>query len=381
MKTTILKTVLLVMSISIFGCSKSDEPELPTTSGNATDVYIVGYTMNSGNKAVPTIWKNGIPAILPSDANVNTVGFKIAVSSNDVYAVNGIDGTNQIIMWKNGISSVVAQDAKVEDLIVDNGNVYILGRKKGFSYRYWKNGVETILTNGLSGNFVKDMVVVNGDVHIAGSVEVGSSNVVKYWKNGAATSVSNPNFRAFANGIAVDGLDVYVLFRELETNGTYTLKIWKNGAITTLESGIHNDFSMGKGKIVTTPNTVFVTAGLSVDNETSKIGFWKNGLKTNLTSGNASSIPDDMKITGNDAHIIGRERNPGADGKFVLKYWKNGLETILTSDADGSFNNAAMAISKNGDVHIVGNNKYFLNNAPTVLQGNKPEALDIFTVN
>lgn len=381
MKTT-FKTIffiLIALSFTLFSCS-SDEESTPSNS-KSTDVYIVGITRNSANKAIPTIWKNGVPTILPSDTNINTTGFKIAVSGNDVYAINGnFDEADAILLWKNGISSVVAENAIAEDLIVENGDVYILGRI-GNSFRYWKNGVETILTNGLSNNFVSDMVVSNGDVHITGSENNGAKNVVKYWKNGAATTVSNPNFRAFANGIDVDGNDVTILFRELTAENTYTLKVWKNGTITTLESGIHNDFSIGRGKIVATTNTIFATAHLAINNENSKIGFWKNGLKTNLTSGITSSSPFGMEVIGNDVHIIGLERNPGTNGRTVLKYWKNSQETVLTSDADGNIFNPAMAISKNGDVHITGKNKYFLNNTPTILPGTNPEAFDVFVVN
>ena len=210
MKTT-FKTIffiLIALPFTLFSCS-SDEESTPSNS-KSTDVYIVGITRNSANKAIPTIWKNGVPTILPSDTNINTTGFKIAVSGNDVYAINGnFDEADAILLWKNGISSVVAENAIAEDLIVENGDVYILGRI-GNSFRYWKNGVETILTNGLSNNFVSDMVVSNGNVHITGSENNGAKNVVKYWKNGAATTVSNPNFRAFANGIDVDGNDVTV---------------------------------------------------------------------------------------------------------------------------------------------------------------------------
>ncbi|PXY38814.1 hypothetical protein DMB65_21055 [Flavobacterium cheongpyeongense] len=324
--------ILVATTFSILSCSKEDD----TTSSDlkSTDVYIVGITRNTSNKAIPTIWKNGKPTILPSDNNINTTGFRITVSGNDVYAINGnFDETNAIILWKNGISSVVAENAIAEDLIVENGDVYILGRK-GNSFRYWKNGVETILTNGLSNNFVSDMVVVNGDVHITGSENNGSKNVVKYWKNEAATTVSNPSFRAFANGISVNGSDISILFSELTADNTYTLKVWKNGVISTLESGIFNDFSIGRGKIVTTSSGTFVTARLAISNENSKIGFWKNGLKTNLTSGITSSSPFDMKVIEKDIHIIGIERNPGTSGRSVLKYWKNGPETVLTSDAD-----------------------------------------------
>jgi len=369
---------LSILMLALSSCSKDEEETTTTTP--PTDVYIAGSTLNSNNVKVPTIWKNGVPTILGSDANRNTVAQKIAVSGNDVYAINGRrDDTNTVLLWKNGISSVIAENGEAEALIVENNDVYILGSKSSV-HSYWKNGIETILTNGLT-SFVRDMVVVNGNVHITGAEHNGTTFVVKYWKNGAATTISNPNFHAFALGIDVNGTDVTILFQELTAANTYTIKVWKNGTITTLESGIHNDGTIGSGKIATTPDAIFATAKLAINDITAKIGFWKNGVKTNLTSGNTLSTPDAMKITGNDVHIIGRERNISS-GRSVLKYWKNGLETILTSDADGDITNTtAMAISKNGDVHIVGKKFYFLNNARTILEGNQPDAFNIFTVN
>jgi len=128
--------ILIALPFILISCS-SDGDSTPSNS-KSTDVYIVGITRNSTNKAIPTIWKNGVPTILPSDTNINTTGFKIAVSGNDVYAINGnFDETNAILLWKNGISSVVAENAIAEDLIVENGDVYILGRI-GNSFRYWK---------------------------------------------------------------------------------------------------------------------------------------------------------------------------------------------------------------------------------------------------
>nr|WP_315253182.1 hypothetical protein [uncultured Flavobacterium sp.] len=367
---------LLAISIFMFSCSKDE----PNASKNA-DVYIVGITRNSANKAVPTIWKNGIPSILPSDNNSNIVGFKVAISADDVYVINGnFDEANALLLWKNGIVTEIAKNAIGVDLVVEKNDVYILGRI-GNSFRYWKNGIETILTNSLNNNFVDHMVVVNGDVHITGAENNGSKVVVKYWKNGVATTVSNPNFRAFANGIDVRGSEVSILFRELAADNTFILKVWKNGATTTLESGFFNDFSIGRGNIVTTPTTVFVAAQQASDTDRTKIGFWKNGIKSNITSGITMASPLDMKVVENDVHLIGIERNPGTSGRSVLKYWKNEQETVLTSDADGNVFYPSISISKNGDIHIAGNNKYFLNSAPTVLQGTNPEAFDIFTVN
>lgn len=370
---------LLTVFLILVACSGNEDSISKPTA--PTDVYIVGITRNSSNKAIPTIWKNGIPSFLPSDTNINTTGFKIAVDGNDVYAINGnFDETDAIILWKNGVSSVIASDASAEDLIVQNGNVYILGRI-GNSFRYWKNGIETILTNGLSNNFVSHMEVVNDDVYITGSENNGTKNVVKFWKNGASVNISNPNLRAFANGITVNGSEVSILYRELTESNTYTLKIWKNGVITTLKSGIHNDFSIGRGDIESNASGVFATSTLAANNEAAKIGSWNNNVKTDLTTGSTSSAPFDLEVRGNDMHIIGIERNPGTNGRSLLKYWKNGLQTVLTSDRDGNIFNPSLAISKNGNVHIAGKNKYFLNNVPTVLEGNQPEAFDIFTVN
>lgn len=367
---------LSILMLALSSCSKDEEETTTTTP--PTDVYIAGSTLNSNNVKVPTIWKNGVPTILGSDANRNTVVNKIAVNGNDVYATAGYDGSNTILLWKNGISSVVSEGSSItyaKDLIVENNDIYILGRK-GNTHSYWKNGIETILTNFDADFADNNMVVANGDVHIVGTEFINKS-VVKYWKNGAATTISNPNIYSNVIDIDVNGADVTILFRESIAANNVVLKVWRNGTITTLESGLSY---VGKGYIVTTPNTIYVTAQTRIDTSIYKIGFWKNGVKTNLTSGSTYASPFDMKITGNDVHIIGLDTDP-ISRMAILKYWKNGLETILSSGADGSFDDIAMAISKNGDVHIVGKKFYFLNNARTILEGNQPEAFNIFTVN
>jgi hypothetical protein len=162
-----------------------------------------------------------------------------------------------------------------------------------------------------------------------------------------------------------------------------SLKVSKNASITTLESNVFNDFSIGVGSIKIVLGVVFVTAKIDLDATHSKIVFWKNTDKSNITSGTTNALPFDMEISGNDVHILGAEKNPGSSGRLVLKHWINGQAVVLTTDAEGNIpiGLASMTISKNGNSHITVLHKYFKNNASTVLTGSSPANFGIATTN
>ena len=376
----------LLILVVITSCSKdSDTPPtsvapIAITPLSSTDIYIAGFTRNINNKEVPTIWKNGVPTILPSDLNVLTLVSKVFVSGNDVYAINENDDTNSILLWKNGIIVQTIPNSVAYEFIVVGSDVYILGQTANV-FKIWKNGVETILTNNSFNNFVLKMKVVNGDVYAAGSERVGTKNIAKFWKNGAATAISNTSLNSFVDDFEVVNNEVTILFRERNDATTETLKVWKNGNTVTLESGLRFD-GIGNGFIETVGNTQFVVTQQDLGSGNQKIILFKNGIKSNISSGTLSYFPRDMKVVGSDVHVLATERNiANSANTTIFKYFKNTQETILLNGFGGSFFNSSMTISNNGDVHIAALNKYFKNNNATILLGVSPEATGIFAVN
>lgn len=385
MKLNHKKTLLicLLTTIALSSCSKDNDENTTTTTTNATtDVYVCGSTNDSKGDKVATIWKNGIPSLLTSKPGVQIIAEKVAISGNDVYAINFKENEiGEILLWKNGAIVQTISNNTPLDLKVDNNDVYILG-KSGTVFKYWKNGDETILTNSQSLNQVTHMKVVNGDVYIAGSeVNGAGKSIAKLWKNGAATIISNSNLSTFVNGLDVNGTDIVVLLREVSASNTITLKTWKNGVINTIETGIFNDFNIDSGVVQMSVNDVFVAAKVPTSTTASKIVLWKNNTKTEITSTATTTTLFEMKVKENDVNILFAEKNPGSTGKMVLKLSKNSQTTILTTDAEGDVSFAAMAISNNGNVHISALGKYFTNNTSVGLDGLSSRVFGIFTVN
>jgi hypothetical protein len=385
MKT--LKKILAVLTIIfIASCSKNDDTATPelTNPLAISDVYIAGSTTNSNNIKVPTIWKNGVATILPSDTNVNTVAGRIIVSGNDVYVVNSnTDDTNDILLWKNGNLTEIANNYRLKQFTVDNGNVYILGEdESGNSYlvKYWKNGIPTILSSTL--NYINNMIVSNDDVYVCGSEYNGTKNVAKYWKNGTATNVSDGTLNSFGNAIAVNGSEISIFLREISATNTISYKVWKNGNTTTLKSGIYNDGSVGSASIAYESNNLHMATVEQINsspNNTSKILYWRNGLESQITAGNSYAGFRQMKVIGNDIYIVGYENN--ISNIAVLKYWKNGQVTALTDGTTNFSTQSSFSISANKDIHIVIQNQYFKNNVASSLLGNNATLFDVFTTN
>ena len=384
-----MKTVKQLLTISLFiiltSCSKDSDATVAPTATNAsspTDIYIVGMTKNSNNNKIPTLWKNGVPNILPSDLNTPTFANKVAVSGSDIYVVNENDFTRSILLWKNGIIVQTIPNSRTHEIIVVGNDVYILGQTEN-TFKTWKNGVETILTSNVNNNFVFKMKVVNGDVYAAGSERVGTKNIAKFWKNGAATAISDTSFNSFVDDFEVVNNEVTVLFREQNTATTENLKVWKNGNTVTLESGLLSNGTIGRGFLEVVGNIQYALTRQDLGLGNRKIILFKNGIKSDITTGTLSNFPIDMKIVGNDVHVLAIERNiANAANTSILNHFKNTQKTILINgELTGSVSDASMTDSNNGDVHIAVSNKYFKNNSSSILPGSLVETRGIFVVN
>jgi hypothetical protein len=325
---------------------------LPISVGNSSlyvsssDVYVAGYTQNFilGNAFYT---KNGIEDSLPRDSAVGALGSCVFVAGNTVYvagtqsyspdssttpfttltATYPIAGTVATV-WTNGVESHLqsygipggAGDSNrfnasyysdyVSGIQVAGNDVYVSGgshqsqRNNPPSYRfaeYWKNGVPTLLVNGLldsSANAYSfdaypattGIAVAGSDVYVAGyeSTSGGSLNAI-YWKNGVPTYLSTSPAGSIANAIAVSGTDVYV-------------------------------------------------AGYQNINDTSRAMLWKNGVAAILPYGTGSAAANAVFVSGADVYVAGYGWHIG--GYYVSTYWKNGVLTSLTDGTSPAIANS-----------------------------------------
>ena len=91
-----------------------------------------------------------------------------------------------------------------EDIVVDNGNVYVVGQwfdSTGWNGEacYWINGTRYDIEGGADPDTeVTGLAVDNGDVYISGVRSDGSvfGTNACYWKNGVRTDLTNASVDA-----------------------------------------------------------------------------------------------------------------------------------------------------------------------------------------
>lgn len=155
------------------------------------------------------------------------------------------------------------------------------------------------------------------------------------------------------NSVNQNSVDVYVTGK-YNGNPCY----WKNNQLVVLDDG---GFSNGKTeKIIVSDNDIYVL-GYADGN----ILYWKNGILTILNSqlnpnSELNFHVSDMFIDGNDVYFCGRIGNYSANTREVC-YWKNGVKTILSSNDAGS---AGSIIVANNDVFVAAS-KYIIPSTST----------------
>jgi hypothetical protein len=287
--------VLALVVFLLFGCAKKE------ASFTGPNLHVVGHSNNGG------YWKNGNPVSVS-----NMVGATgIFVSGNDIY-ICGTDADGNGAYWKNGAETSLGQSSPSAITVVGQ-DVYVSGvMPKSNSYNlavYWKNGTVVPLTKGLSDAKASSIAVSGSDIFAAGYEdklsEPNISQIAKYWKNGNKVVLSDSSNKALASSIIISGSDIYV-------------------------TGSESNYAK----------------------------YWKNGTPVLLTDGTYKAIATSITLSGSDVYVAGYEYllSPGGNYPFapsIAKYWKNGTPVLLTDGTTTAFARS-IAVSKSGDVYVVG---------------------------
>lgn len=265
-------------------------------NGTAASIFVLGndvYIAGKGNKGgvkVAKYWKNDQEVqlgkgISESEANsIFVIGSDIYVSGYE-YETKGDTITEKVFKyWKNG--QAISLDNKrgwsnpsdgSTSMYISDNNIYILANEG-----YWKNGNQMELSDARSSG-LESIFVLNNDVYIAGSDYINSTDVASYWKNGIQTLLSNnTSGSSSANVVFVSDNDVYILGEEEYTDNSYKIKYWKNNQ----EVVLYNGASYGEARaLFVLDNDVYVAASLEDDNENFIIRYWKNGQEVILGQG------------------------------------------------------------------------------------------------
>jgi hypothetical protein len=317
------KLMFLLLIITMAACKKNKD----TTPKDLT-VYVCGYDY-SNNVFKATYWVNGVSKSLGDNSFLND----IAVSGNDVYVTGrSTVGAKYVArMWKNGTSTDLtsgATDAEAYGIFLNGTDVYITGYESNPNPAWkigkiWKNGSQkTLLPATTSLNCIATDVIVSGsDEYAIGYYELGFYKSGCYWKNG--TKVDLTPTSAFGtmpvNAIAITANDLYIVGARTLGSSTPTFAVvWKNGVKTDLTSGVSNAEALD---VCVSGNDIYV-AGYEYNATVSVAKYWKNGTAVILSNGTGNASARGITVVGTDVYVCGRDGN-------TATVWKNGVATSL----------------------------------------------------
>ena len=321
-----LCTLLFVIAFAFSSCNET----IPLKKGLRA-VYVAG---SEGN--VAKYWKNGVATSLTNGVN-SASARSIFVISQDVYVAGSeSNGVNSVAKyWKNGnVTDLTdgSSDATARSVFVVGSDVYVAGSVETTPI-IWKNGIPTILADA---GAAWSVFVSGSDVYVAGYSADTETMYATYWKNGIETRLSEDyDGDGFAHSIFVKGSDVYVAGELIPEGELSHATYWKNGIATDLSEGAGWSTA---NSIFVKGSSVHVTGWSNGDNVAFRAQYWKNGNSTSLYEDeDEQGVGNSIFVSGSDVYIAGWEGD-------VAKYWKNEVPTSLTNGRTGARANSIFVV-------------------------------------
>jgi hypothetical protein len=235
-----------------------------TTTGIAIvdgHVCVSGSSVTAEGKEIPGYWKDGawIPLTYVDGVDQGRAT-SIFADGLDIYCAayfRSVGGAYDRAGYaKNG--SITALSPLIDEtahhnhawkVAVSGGDVYALGDSvddyESITPLYWKNGTKFELSHlGVLDSCPSDLALSGSHVYIVGYrmvwEKVGGTDtyykIPGYWLDGTWNELSSllPRYSAWAQGIAIDGSDVYVSGYALTTGYSNRAGYWKNRMWTEL---------------------------------------------------------------------------------------------------------------------------------------------------
>ena len=307
----------------LFSCKKKHEPTPtppPTPKPFVTDIYAVGYKIINGS-TYGICWKNG--SQIPITTELNSSIYGITVSGTDVYLVGNT--SHGASYWKNGNLNYLHTGSVLNSaayaIAVSGSDVYVGGwvQDAGDTHSravYWKNGIETSLTDGTTSSMVNSIAVNGSDVYCAGQNNQpdegnsGGLNKAACWKNQTQIPLNGAVVASdgtFARGIALSGTDVYVTGYIISG-----VALWKNGSLQTIDDSSGSPLDSFGFAVGINGSDVYV-----LGEHGNEAAYWKNGtIKDMITGTYVASNVQGICFHDSDIYMSGN-----LSGTPV--YWKN----------------------------------------------------------
>lgn len=194
-----------------------------------TDIY-VGGSRKDGTVFGASLYKNeNLSAVLGTSASGALVAGGCA-SGSDIYMVGSVGNDGKL--WKNGTEMTLSGTSGVtcKAVAVSGNDVFVAGNAGVRTIRYWKNNSYWDITVPAGREIYATGIAVEGnDIYVCGTENNATVLTAKYWKNGAEVVLGNGIKRSYANGIAVKDGKVYVVGAENNVSMNDFATLWENG--------------------------------------------------------------------------------------------------------------------------------------------------------
>ncbi len=340
-----MKKLLLpffVSVLSIFNSCNNDSSTLneETEKTQSYDVYIAG---KENNKAC--YWKNNVKTDLTGGDNL--IPLEIKVESNNIY-VTGSNGSTPTsfksihYFWKNGTKTEIKQHLGIPNtaqnditgFAVNNGDLYFAGYAENLSpstpaerYElcYWKNGIKTVLYKSEYVPSAEGIFVNGSDVYVSALIVDNSQNTDRgYFKNTVFNSLNHPNY---VFNFAKNSNGLHILFQK---NSKYYSKNISTSVETLIGNYALNLPFYGKIASDTSTNDLYTTY-YNQGND-----YFKNN---NIIATGFSSLPYIQDLFALDNNIYMIKYNTPNNTTYTGKVFINGVETqSITSVQNGTLN-------------------------------------------
>jgi len=181
---------------------------------SGSDVYAAGF---DGPNAV--YWRNGAEIYL-TNSTISITGYvhaySIYVKGPDVYVVGYSTFAGSVFplvwYWKNEVRIPIddaGSDGQGNSILVSGNDVYVSGMQVSApdysqTAAYWKNRNLVLLPKSGTTSFSKSIFVSGNDVYLSGYENVANQMAIAvYWKNGVETKLTDGTHGATANSIVV----------------------------------------------------------------------------------------------------------------------------------------------------------------------------------
>lgn len=321
------------------------------TNDSISDLYFIGGIEDDDKVLNPGYYKNNSWVELETLSNsIFGLASFMTVIGNDVY-VSGVSFINQDgplpCLWINGKLNLLSLPEKCKyafayDIITLNNDLIIAGTINGFSNQfpgYWKNDkfIYLCLAPNTYEGMTNAICSMNNDIYFAGFCSIRLNiNIPGYWKNSKwfALPVLNNNYEnVYVHDIKSINNKVIVSGSCIDENYRNVPCYWYNNKLCILT--LPDDY------LESIPNNIFIhksdiyIAGYYIDRSKNYVpGYWKNNEWNQLENSNTMRRLKalDIGIKDNEVYVVGDYLTK--DGDLLSCIWVNGKLQLSTDYSD-----------------------------------------------